>query len=93
MPREKACSTSPRRADALAAMAAPEGKVDPAVVKPQGFKTWNSHVNEVEATFLRDDLTRYYNMFDQVDRKLESLEFIKGRGWNQHPGHPASRGP
>ena len=39
----------------------------------------HSHADTVQATFLRDDLTRYYNMFDQVDRKLESLEFSKDK--------------
>ena len=43
-----------------------------------------------QATFLRDDLTRYYNMFDQVDRKLESLEFIKDKdGTNIRDIQPA----
>ena len=35
----------------------------------------HSHTDTVEATFERDDLNRYYNMFDQVNRKLEQLEF------------------
>jgi len=45
----------------------------------QESKTWNSRVNEVEASFLRDDLARYYPMFDLIDRKLESLEFTKDK--------------
>ena len=39
----------------------------------------HSHADTVQATFLRDDLTRHYNMFDQVDRKLQSLEFTKDK--------------
>jgi capsular exopolysaccharide synthesis family protein len=35
----------------------------------------HSHTDTVEATFQRDDLNRYYNMFDQVNRKLEQLKF------------------
>ena len=35
----------------------------------------HSHTDTVEATFERDDLNRYYNMFDQVNRKLEQLKF------------------
>jgi len=38
-----------------------------------------SHTDALEATFQRDDLNRYYNMFDQVNRKLESLEFSKDK--------------
>jgi capsular exopolysaccharide synthesis family protein len=34
-----------------------------------------SHTDTVDATFLRDDLNRCSNMFDQVNRKLESLTF------------------
>jgi succinoglycan biosynthesis transport protein ExoP len=35
----------------------------------------SSHIDTVKATFERDDLIRYYNMFDQVNRKLEQLKF------------------
>jgi hypothetical protein len=67
------------RDDAFASKEAREGKADPAVVKLQDFKKWHSHVSEVEASFLRDDQERFYRMFDEVDRKLESLEFVKGK--------------
>ena len=67
------------KGDALAAKAVPEVKLDPAVVKAQGVKTWNPYVDKVQATFLRDDLERYYRMFDQVDRKLEQLEFARDK--------------
>jgi len=50
----------------------------------------HSHADTVEATFLRDDLNRFYNMFDQVHRKLESLEFTKDKaGINIEEKHPA----
>src|SRR5271157_1994562 len=39
----------------------------------------HSHTDALEATFERDDLSRYYNMFDQVNRKLEQLEFTKDK--------------
>jgi uncharacterized protein involved in exopolysaccharide biosynthesis len=67
------------RDDAFASKEVREGKADPAIVKPQDFKKWHSHVSEVEASFLRDDLERFYRMFDEIDRKLESLEFVKGK--------------
>ncbi len=38
-----------------------------------------SHTDALEATFKRDDLSRWYNMFDQVNRKLEQLEFTKDK--------------
>ena len=50
----------------------------------------HSHADTVEATFLRDDLNRFYNMFDQVHRKLESLEFTKDKaGIIIEEKHPA----
>jgi polysaccharide biosynthesis transport protein len=39
----------------------------------------HSHADTVEATFLRDDLNRFYGMFDQVNRKLESMDFNKDK--------------
>jgi polysaccharide biosynthesis transport protein len=39
----------------------------------------HGHTDALEATFKRDDLSRYYNMFDQVNRKLEQLEFTKDK--------------
>ena len=39
----------------------------------------HSHTDALEATFKRDDLSRYYNMFDQVNRKLEQLDFTKDK--------------
>jgi len=39
----------------------------------------HSHTDALEATFERDDLSRYYNMFDQVNRKLDTLEFSKDK--------------
>jgi capsular polysaccharide biosynthesis protein len=66
-----------RRDDQVASKVEQESKGDRVLVKLQGVKTWNSHLNEIEASFLRDDLNRYYNMFDQVNRKLELFEFTK----------------
>ncbi len=68
-----------RRDDALATKAEQESKGERGPVKFLGVKTWNSHLNEIEASFVRDDLERYYPMFDQVNRKLEALEFTKGK--------------
>ncbi len=39
----------------------------------------HSHTDALEATFERDDLSRFYNMYDQVNRKLEQLEFTKDK--------------
>jgi hypothetical protein len=64
------------RDDAVATKAVQEGKVDPAVAQSQELKKWHSHANEIDATFLRDDLERYYGMFDQINRKAEQLEFF-----------------
>jgi len=66
-----------RKDEALATQAEQERKADRGPVKVLGVKTWNSHVNEIEASFLRDDLERYYPMYDQVNRKLEAWEFSK----------------
>ena len=38
-------------------------------------KKQDSHRDAVDATFLREDLSRDFSMFDQLDRKLRSLEF------------------
>ena len=44
----------------------------------------HSHADTVQATFLRDDLTRHYNMFDQVDRKLRIAGVHQRQSRNQH---------
>ena len=39
----------------------------------------DSQTAAVDATFARDELTRLQNMHDQVDRKLEQLNFTKDK--------------
>ncbi len=68
-----------RKDDADAAKAQQENKSDPGAVKPQDVKKWHSRVDEMEATFLRDDLERYYPMYDLINRKLEQLEFTRDK--------------
>ena len=68
-----------RRDDDLATKAQQENKGDPGVARPRNASPWNSHLNEIEVTFLRDDLQRYCSMFDVVNRKVESLEFTNNK--------------
>ena len=68
-----------RKDEALATRIDHKSKGEEGPTRTPGYREWNSHVNEIEASFLRDDLERYYLMFDQVNRKLEQLEFTRDK--------------
>ncbi len=61
--------------DALAAKAGQSGELDRGTARRQDGGVWNSHVNQVDASFVRDDLERGYSAYRVASRKLEQLEF------------------
>lgn len=68
-----------RSDDALASKTEQESRGERGPVKPVTVRAWNSHVNEMEESFLRDDLDRLNRIYDQINRKLEALEFNQGK--------------
>ena len=49
------------------------------LVKKYDADNQNSQTAAVDASFARDDLTRFQSMHDQVNRKLEQLNFTQGK--------------